>query len=191
MDFLEDIQISNNSEHTFGKDDISLHGLISDMDAPKQLFAESMDKPKLEPSDTEQDGQLSDAEKKRKAKHASKFIVGAFDSAFCTVAGLFSLDEDKDQFRADKDEKDDLIDALSEYLKDKGGDIPPGIMVLILAVVIYGGKIPQVVQLRKANLRIKELETEQVELMRKIELQKIKDENGYSEPDKTNTGAQN
>ena len=50
------------------------------------------------------------------------------------------------------------------------GDLPPGVMILVLLVVTYGSKVPMILQLRKANMQRdadrREIEALQAEILK-------------------------
>ena len=97
------------------------------------------------------------------AKASASILTIALDSALSSVFGLIA-DESPEDFKADDDQREELQKAFTEYTKLKGGEIPPGLTLLILVVSIYAGKGITAVQLRKANKRNKQLEVENARL---------------------------
>jgi hypothetical protein len=70
----------------------------------------------------------------------------------------------------------------------KGGDIPPGVMVIILIFSIYGLKIPTAIQLRKANTIIATQRAENKKL--RAELEELKNKR-FVETETFNTNKEN
>ena len=97
------------------------------------------------------------------AKSSASILTIALDSALSNVFGLIAKDS-PDNFKADDEQREELQKAITEYTKLKGGDIPPGLALVILVISIYGGKGIMAVQLRKANKRNEELEAENARL---------------------------
>ena len=109
------------------------------------------------PEDTEEIQEETTEELPRKlqasasvARATAKILTTTLDSAMSGIFGFISKGDASD-FKADEDQRDDLETAFAEYVKLKGGDIPPGIALLLLVVSIYGTKIPMAIQLRKYN----------------------------------------
>ena len=95
------------------------------------------------------------------AKASAKILTTALDSTLSGVFGFIAKGDSVD-FRADDAQREDLETAFAEYIKLKGGDIPPGVALIILVLSIYGGKGALAFQLRKANTE-KELLTQRAE----------------------------
>ncbi len=92
----------------------------------------------------------------------------ALDGGMSTIIGLFIAKADPKEFKANPEEKETLEEAFAEYVKLKGGEIPPGLAILIVILAIYLPKGANAFQLRKANERIDELEKRNAELEEKL-----------------------
>lgn len=106
------------------------------------------------------------------ARESAKILTTALDSSLSGIFGFIAKSEASD-FKADPDQRDDLESAFAAYIKLKGGDIPPGIALLLLVVSIYGSKGALAIQLRKANTE-KEALTKRAEAAER-ELQILKE----------------
>lgn len=86
----------------------------------------------------------------------AEVVVNTIDIA---ASGLLAwLSKSNESFTTDEDTKEAYIKAWQNYLKDKGADLSPGWMLLIMTVGIYGPKIPVALQLRKEKKKNAELE---------------------------------
>jgi hypothetical protein len=111
------------------------------------------------------------------AKATGKLIASVIDNTL--PLGLAILAKGKlEDYKASEDDRSELENALAEYFKLKGADIPPGLMIVILILVIYTTKIPQALQDRKINTLRAELEAEKAEIAKiRLELEeKAKEE---------------
>ncbi|NCC99482.1 MAG: hypothetical protein EOL95_07260 [Bacteroidia bacterium] len=144
---------------------------IEDMGIREELEPELELKPEPEPkpkqdNNIQQQEEVEKAEIKMKsapAKATAKLFATIIDSTIPATLGIIAKEESTD-YRAAEEDKQDLEDALTEYVKLKGGDIPPGVMVLILILTIYGSKVPHALQQRKLNQKKEELLAKEKEL---------------------------
>lgn len=105
------------------------------------------------------------------AKATGKLCVTVVDTVLPACLGMIAKD-DGDNFKASDEERSELEEAFSEYMKLKGADVPPGVMVLILVGTIYASKLPYAIQQRKIAKAKEELEKKEKELQeRERELQ--------------------
>lgn len=102
------------------------------------------------------------------ARASAGMLTVAIDSTLSALLGMLAQST-PDAFKADDTQRDELQQALTQYIRLKGGDIPPGVTLAILLVSIYGGKAASAVQLRRANKRNRELETEVQRLNARLE----------------------
>ena len=63
------------------------------------------------------------------------------------------------------------------------GDIPPGVMILVLLVVTYGSKVPMILQLRKANIQ-RDADRREIEALQ-AEILKLKEQHSDGKSGKT------
>ncbi|MDR0602710.1 MAG: hypothetical protein LBG80_00225 [Bacteroidales bacterium] len=104
-----------------------------------------------------------DVKNKKIALEASAFtasiVVETIDVAFSELVGTVAkLDsEEKKQLKADEDIKETYKDAWANYLKDKGGELSPSMLLIILTLGIYAPKIPLALDLRKIKKQNEDL----------------------------------
>ena len=94
-------------------------------------------------------------------------LVNCVDIAFVQVNSLIAKQKVEG---ASAQEKDSLIQAAANYMKDKDIDISPGAMLVVMVLVIYGPKVYQAVELRKANEEKEALQQQLEEERKKVEL---------------------
>ncbi len=113
----------------------------------------------------------------------ASLLTIALDSSLSTVLGLYAGDE-PDNYKADPEQRQELQAAIAEYVKLKGGDIPPGVALILIILSVYGTKGAQAFQYKK-------LRKEQEEKDRRIqqleeELKKLHGKKKNPEPDPEN-----
>jgi hypothetical protein len=100
----------------------------------------------------------------------AKIATIAIDGGASMILSSFvAKDDDPEKYKATKEEREALTDAIAEYIKIKGlGDMPPLLGLLIVILGIYGPKTGVAIQARKFKAkedvylkRIKELEENQ------------------------------
>lgn len=75
-------------------------------------------------------------------------MVNIVDMAFTQVNSMIAKQKMEG---ASAEEKDSLVQAAANYMKEKDIDISPGAMLVVMVLVIYAPKVWQAVELRKAN----------------------------------------
>lgn len=117
----------------------------------------------------------------------SRGLTVAIDAPMSGLLGFFNNGE-TDPFRLNKYERKSVEDALTAYLKLTGNEIPPGMMLAITLISIYGGKTLTLVKLRKERKRNDELKTDLENTKKLLQEAKIKLEikNENIEPTPTN-----
>lgn len=85
------------------------------------------------------------------AKAGGKLVATVIDTTLPQALAYIAKTPDATPYKADPDSRQELEEALTEYMRLKGGDIPPGMMVLLLVLSIYLTKIPTALQQRKQN----------------------------------------
>ncbi len=85
------------------------------------------------------------------AKASGRLVATVIDTALPQALAYIAKTPDSTPYKADPDSRQELEEALTEYMRLKGGDIPPGMMVLLLVLSIYLTKIPTALQQRKQN----------------------------------------
>lgn len=67
------------------------------------------------------------------------------------LSAVVAKDDNSEKYKATDKEKDELSNAISEYVKLKGVDIPPGMALIIIVLSIYGPKTALAFQAGKFN----------------------------------------
>lgn len=172
-DFIQNEQTADSSNHNdesykFSTGDVSdYEDLLNEMQVPKQQFAKH-DRP--EESETEaaenQDETvpLTPRLKKEVAERTSKFIVNSADRIFSFSMDMYSGNENPGQYAASDDEKDEMIEAWKEVLKDSDKGVPPWLVAAATMLLIYACKFKEAHDYKAMK---KALEQEQAENARK------------------------
>lgn len=103
-----------------------------------------------ETADTEPTEKVDTQMKSAAAKASGKLVTTVIDNTL-PHALAFIAHDNADNYKADPESRQELEDAMTEYMRLKGGEIPPGMMVLLLILTIYGSKVPMAFQRRKLN----------------------------------------
>lgn len=98
------------------------------------------------------------------ARASGKLITTVIDTTIPAILATIAKDN-VEEFKAAPEDREELEEALTEYMKLKGGDIPPSVMVIILISTIYLSKIPKVIELRKLNKKQEELNNKEQQLL--------------------------
>lgn len=140
---------------------------IEEFNQPKQDMnldiAEGLDS--LEPFDDAPSGKLDTTATRAAAGAGGRMIAAVIDTTIPMTLGMIAK-ESPDEFKATDSQREELEAALTEYMALRGDDIPPGVMVLILVLTIYGSQVPHALALRKQNLRQEQLDQREEELKR-------------------------
>lgn len=140
---------------------------IEEFNQPKQDMnldiAEGLDS--LEPFDDAPSGKLDTTTTRAAASAGGRMIAAVIDTTLPMTLGMIAK-ESPEEFKATDSQREELEAALTEYMALRGDDIPPGVMVLILVLTIYGSQVPHALALRKQNLRQEELDQREEELKR-------------------------
>lgn len=94
-------------------------------------------------------------------------MVNIVDMAFTQVNSMIAKQKVEG---ASAEEKDSLIQAAANYMKEKDIDISPGAMLVVMVLVVYAPKVWQAVELRKANEKNEMLQRQLEEERAKREL---------------------
>ena len=173
-------------EYKFVTSDIN--DFMQDFNRPKQEMPESAvsfdNFPVDEPDNIERDETETLKVNAQVARSTARLIVAAIDGFVPEIMRTIAKEETSDAFRADADSKSELEKAFAEYIKLKGvGDIPPGVMILVLLVVTYGSKVPMIIQLRKANIQ-RDADRREIEALQ-AEILKLKEQHSDGKSGKT------
>lgn len=164
MTMLEQIGNPTNDNYQFasGQD---IDQFIAQMQAPKQDMhideAEGLRQLEEEAANAvqEEKAEKVDVQMKASAARASgRLVASVIDNTLPGIMAFAGKDNDPAPYKADPESRTELEEALTEYMRLKGGDIPPGMMVLILLLTIYGSKVPMMLQHRKINTERQKLE---------------------------------
>jgi hypothetical protein len=102
---------------------------------------ESLDEPAPPEPEPEQEPQTLQCNP-AVARATGKLLATVTDSAIPAILCAIAKEENVDRFKASESEREALTDAWTEYTKLKGGDIPPGIALMLTVGSIYGAKVP-------------------------------------------------
>jgi len=103
------------------------------------------------------------------AKATGALLATALDAGLSTLIGTFIAKGDPADYKADEEQKSELETAMAEYVKLKGGDIPPGIALLIVVLSIYMPKGVVAFQVRKLELENAEKDRQIAEMQKKLQ----------------------
>jgi MoxR-like ATPase len=152
-----------------------LGSYLDNINQEKPNLSAMVDEPIPENELTNEDVITSEDVKKTKiAREASAFtaniVVETIDVAFSEIVGAVAkLDkEERKELKADEDVKETYKDAWSDYLKDKGTELSPGVLLIILTLGIYAPKIPMALDMRKVKEENKGLTNELEEKNKQI-----------------------
>jgi hypothetical protein len=156
-----------NKEYQYQTADIS--EFINEIQQPKQEFEQSasifdeLPEPSSEIDEKERSEPIRTQMTAGAANASGKLVVSVIDSVIPALQAWYAKTE-ADEFKADASSRDELQAAFAEYMKLKGGDIPPAMMCLILVLVIYGSNIPKMLEMRKLNTQKELLDKREKEL---------------------------
>lgn len=160
-----------------------INDFMQDFNRPKQEMPEAVsfdNFPVDEPDNIERDENETLKVNAQVARSTARLIVAAIDGFVPEIMRTIAKEETSEAFRADADSKSELEKAFAEYIKLKGvGDIPPGVMILVLLVVTYGSKVPMILQLRKANIQ-RDADRREIEALQ-AEILKLKEQHKHSD----------
>ena len=158
----------------------SVDELFAELQEPKQPFTAPQPDTPIEPAD-DTDKPTTAADLKRAARVPAKFVVGALDGGLAYISALLAGSDESDSYKASRDEREQLTDIWAEYLKGKGADIPPSMMIIIMTIIVYAPKLKMAWDDREKNKLLREQrerlvaqEMELRELRAQVEQQKLK-----------------
>lgn len=186
FDKTQTAETAPKQEYKFVTSDIN--DFMQDFNRPKQEMPESAvsfdNFPVDEPDNIERDETETLKVNAQVARSTARLIVAAIDGFVPEIMRTIAKEETSEAFRADADSKSELEKAFAEYIKLKGvGDIPPGVMILVLLVVTYGSKVPMILQLRKANMQ-RDADRREIEALQ-AEILKLKEQHSDGKSSKT------
>jgi hypothetical protein len=143
-------------------DGSDINAFVSELQQPKQEFeqSESIFDALPEPAENAPDPPKEKITTQMTAGAASaggKLAASVIDTVIPSLQSWIAK-SDAAEFKAQPDDRAELENALAEFMKLKGGDIPPGLMCVILVLAIYGSNIPKMFELRKINTEKERLE---------------------------------
>ncbi len=186
-----DITQEEDKQYHFVSADINDY--MNEFNQPKQEMPEAVNFDSF-PTEEEDPAPLHAEEEARVSAHMAKssarIAVATIDSVVPEIMRHLSKSETAEPFKADDDMRAELEKSIAEYIKIKGvGNIPPGVMVLVLLAVAYGSKVPLVLQLRKANEQAEKQQSEIERLNREIDFYRNKElaNNGETKSSETDS----
>ncbi len=135
-----------------------INDFVAEMQTPKQAMPDSVDftnfpTPTEEHTDSDNEPPSIKANT-QVARSTASLIVTTIDTLIPEIMRTIAKEDNADAFKADDAVRSELESAFAEYVRLKGvGDLPPGVMIVVLLLVAYGTKIPMLLQLRKANIQ--------------------------------------
>lgn len=154
---LENIGTPITDSYTFATGD-DIDAYIRDIQSPKQDMNIDPTEGLSELEDMQDEAipfEKTDIQmKSAAAKAGGKLVATVIDTTLPQALAYIAKTPDATPYKADPDSRQELEEALTEYMRLKGGDIPPGMMVLLLVLSIYLTKIPTALQQRKQNTAI-------------------------------------
>lgn len=94
----------------------------------------------------------SEVQVSRKALNGGKMVAKTVDYGFSVSAKYISKSPDRDKWKADEADMKELVEAWALYLETVGGEIPPWLGLLLVNLVVYAFRIPEIVMVRKQNI---------------------------------------
>ena len=160
--------------------------LLAEMNLPKQDFTPKTEIPGSGSENTNTQSEIHNQENYQfndpsiispadlaKAKASATFVVNAIDIGASEILTMIAKGKDPEPYTATESEKADMVEVWAEYLKDKGGDIPPGVMVLIMIIVVYGPRTKAALDNKAKDEAMEAQKTENEKLKKRIaELEK-------------------
>ncbi len=136
-----------------------INDFVAEMNTPKQEMPDSVDFTNFpvhndieEPIEATEPPSIKANAKV--AQSTASLIVTTIDTLIPEIMRTVAKADKADAFKADDATRAELESAFAEYVRLKGvGDLPPGVMIVVLLLVAYGTKIPMLLQLRKANIQ--------------------------------------
>ncbi len=162
-----------------------INDFVAEMQTPKQAMPDSVDftnfpTPTEEHTDSDNEPPSIKANT-QVARSTASLIVTTIDTLIPEIMRTIAKEDNADAFKADDAVRSELESAFAEYVRLKGvGDLPPGVMIVVLLLVAYGTKIPMLLQLRKANIQAASDRNEIERLQAEINQLKIDRKNGES-----------
>ena len=149
-DFESELRVDKQKQSISMDDD--LDNVFSDMDDEAQADA-PLDKIKARGSVANATGSL---------------FASMVDAGVSTAIGTFIAKDDPANWKASETERSEMESAIADYVKLKGGDIPPGVALLIVVLSIYGPKVAYAFQYRKMEQKQSEMQAYINELESKL-----------------------
>ena len=168
----------DDGSYRFSTGDVSdYEDLLQEMTVPKQQFTkhERLEEPEVPESEND-DGTvpLTPRLKKEVAERTSKFIVNSADRIFSFSMDMYSGNDEPGHYAASDDEKDEMMEAWVEVLKDSDKGVPPWLVAVATMLLIYACKFKEAHDYKAIK---KALEKEQEENARKQqELEELRKE---------------
>lgn len=164
-----------NTEQTTEHTQDSFDEFLDSLKQPRQVMAPEMDRmeadleitPPADPAFSMEDDTPTEQKKRYNLSMIpAETLVNCVDIAFTQVNSIIAKQKVEG---ATPEEKDSLIQAAANYMKEKDIDISPSSMLIVMVLVIYGPKVYNAIELRKANEEKDALEKKVAEQQRMID----------------------
>lgn len=100
---------------------------------------------------------------------ASQFIVSGGDKAIAFLCDMISDNDGEENFNADEDEKRELQEYVAMLLPDDKEVIPPWLMLVVTAGLIYGPKFKDAFKLKKYKKALEEQQIKNAQIQQENE----------------------
>lgn len=100
---------------------------------------------------------------------ASQFLVSGGDKAIAFLCDMISDNDGEENFNADEDEKRELQEYVTMLLPDDKDVIPPWLMLVVTAGLIYGPKFRDAFKLKKYKKALEEQQIKNAQIQQENE----------------------
>lgn len=125
---------------------------------PKQQYQHksdtNADPDKVEQPSSGEPTSVADGKKlevSKKSKAGAQMVTKTIDFAFSRGAALITHQE-AEKWKASKSDEEELLEAWALYIESNNMEIPVWLQLIILNLVIYGFRVPDVIKARKEYL---------------------------------------
>lgn len=152
-----------------GGDDY-LRDYITEINQPKQ-FQEPPDIPDDEELEVEEIAEKEPSRyQQKRGQTTAQFAVTTVDKIIASMVAVYANSDNPEEFKADKEDLDDLTDQLSVYFTESNLDLPPWVFALITTGFILMKKFNAAGSMRKINIERKKFKVENESLKIQLEL---------------------
>lgn len=105
----------------------------------------------------------------RQSEAAAKMVAKTIDFGWSSGAQFLTESESRKKWAAEDEDMDELVEAWALYIESQGAQIPPWLGLVLLNLIIYIFRVPEIIKARKEMLARKQQEkqAEEEKLARK------------------------